>query len=452
MFAPPNKVLTSVSQVTEEMPVNKQSTGDGADKQKGGDPPAHQQAVHRRRREGSWASIADIFPKKNKNAPSFMLCIIVLMSCFAGLVSFSMVSHILAIKPLMQNNNSMQIQLAPSKESIPKNPSDEIILDYLAKSKPIILPGGSVMVRGHYLEIGGKECFGPICSEEPDDFVHIEGNIIASQISHHFFHFVYETVLQLWGLHLHGVLDKYPNSTFIWFGHGSGETLPNKRNIEMLKAIWPEFPMEKWIAGRKDLTYKVAHPSMMVVTRHNDYHEKKAWQPYNFWLLNSIRKTLQIVDEPNDELFISRKGIRRGIAREDELYAALKSSILPNLRRVLPDDFSVAEQTRQFANAKLIIAPHGASLTNTIFSNWDKIVLIELSKARNGGFATYRNDLQVKEHYLLKCQSAPCPGNTTHCDPWDTAIDVNVENATETIKNILSGGHSWKDQIFISGE
>ena len=150
---------------------------------------------------------------------------------------------------------------------------------------------------------------------------------------------------------------------------------------------------------------------------------------------------------------ISRKGIRRGIAREDELYAALKSSILPNLRRVLPDDFSVAEQTRQFANAKLIIAPHGASLTNAIFSNWDKIVLIELSKANaDGTFVTFRNDLQVKEHYLLKCQSAPCPGNTTHCDPWDTAIDVNVENATETIKNILSGGHSWKDQIFISGE
>ena len=100
------------------------------------------------------------------------------------------------------------------------------------------------MARGHYLEIGGKECLGFICSDKQDNFVHIEGNAIASQITHHYFHFMYETVLQLWGLHLHGMLDKYPNSTFIWFGAGR-ETLPDKRNVEILKAIWPEFPMEK---------------------------------------------------------------------------------------------------------------------------------------------------------------------------------------------------------------
>ena len=117
---------------------------------------------------------------------------------------------------------------------------------------------------------------------------------------------------------------------------------------------------------------------------------------------------MSFVDEPNDQLYISRRGYRRAIALEDELYVALKS-LIPKLINILPDDFSVAEQAIRFANAKLIIAPHGASLTNVIFSNWDKVVLIEFTKASSGGFfATFRNDLQVKKHYLLKCQSLPC--------------------------------------------
>ncbi|MCH1529961.1 MAG: glycosyltransferase family 61 protein [Gammaproteobacteria bacterium] len=93
----------------------------------------------------------------------------------------------------------------------------------------------------------------------------------------------------------------------------------------------------------------------MVIPRHNDYHIKDPWQDYNFWLIGAMRETFQIIDDPKDQLFISRRGIRRGIAHEDdELFTELRSSILPNLTMILPDDFSVAEQMQIFANAKLI--------------------------------------------------------------------------------------------------
>jgi len=325
---------------------------------------------------------------------------------------------------------------------------------YLAKSTPMIVPGGTIFLRDNYLEISGWECLGPYChNNKPINYpniVHIEGDVIVSHLSNHYFHFVYDTLLRLWGLNLHGALEKYANSTILWYGQG---TSPNKESIEMMKVIWPDFPMNKFIIPKGNTAYKVDDLSTMVMTRHNQYHDKDPWKDYNFWLLDSIRETMDLVDEPKDEVFISRRGHRRGIAREDELYAALKSSILPNLTRILPDDFSVAEQAQQFANAKLIIAPHGGSLTNAIFSNWDKMVLIELTKANAGGsFATYKMDLHVKQHYLLKCQSVLCSGNAKQCDPWNTPIDINVENATETIKNIILGKQSPQEKIFISTE
>ena len=117
-------------------------------------------------------------------------------------------------------------------------------------------------------------------------------------------------------MHLHGVLEKYPNSTILWFG---GHSLL-EQNIDMMKAIWPEFPMNRSIFGKPNTQYQVDHLSTMIVTRHN-YHNKESWQDYNFWLMNSIRETLKIVDNPREELFfITRRGIRRGIARENELY------------------------------------------------------------------------------------------------------------------------------------
>ena len=323
---------------------------------------------------------------------------------------------------------------------------------YLAKSTPLVVPAGTVILKDGHLRVSAQECLGPICHDkllQSNDSIVLQGDIIVSHLSTHYFHFMYETVLRLWGLHLHHILEKYPDSSILWFGESGLQT----QNIDMIKFIWPEFPMNRSIFGEPNTQYQVDHFSTMVIPRHNDYHIKDPWQDYNFWLIGAMRETFQIIDDPKDQLFISRRGIRRGIAHEDELYTELRSSILPNLTMILPDDFSVAEQMQIFANAKLIIAPHGASLTNALFSNWDKLVLIEITKATSGGaWGTFRNDLKVKQHYLLKCQSVPCMGSANECNPWDTQIDANVQNVTYTIKNILQGNQSSRKDYFISGD
>ena len=374
--------------------------------------------------------------------------------CFIAFFAISMKTFGL-VDPshCMDNVETRTIMYTPetlSDQDVPKRSPKEML--YLAKSTPLIVPAGAVILKNKHLQVSAEECLGPFCHDKPiqsDNTVPVEGDVIVSQLHSHYFHFVYETLLRSWGLHLHGVLEKYPNSSILWFG---GQSLL-KQNIDMMKAIWPEFPINRSIFGKPNTQYQVDHLSTMIVTRHNDYHSKKSWQDYNFWLMNSIRETLKIVDNPKEELFISRRGIRRGIAREDELYKALKSSILPNLRIVLPDNFSVAEQAQIFANAKLIIAPHGGSLTNALFSNWDKMILIEFTKANSGGsFATFRMDLQVRQHYLLKCQSVPCNGTKKECDPWNTQIDANVQNATKIIQDILLGNQPLRGDIFVRAD
>ena len=145
----------------------------------------------------------------------------------------------------------------------------------------------------------------------------------------------------------------------------------------------------------------------MVVSRHTNYHNHAVFSDYNFWLLRKMRGHLKIVNEPKENIFVSRKGYRRGIQLEDELFASLQH-LIPNLRRILPDNFTMAEQADIYANAKLIISPYGASLTNVIFSNWDDVTVIEFSPERDGYWEHFRKDLQVKRHYLMKCQSVPC--------------------------------------------
>jgi capsular polysaccharide biosynthesis protein len=114
------------------------------------------------------------------------------------------------------------------------------------------------------------------------------------------------------------------------------------------------------------------------------------------------------------------------------------------LRRILPDDFTVPQQAELFAHAKLIIGPHGASLTNVIFSNWNELVVIEFSPAKDdGNFATFKRDLRVKRHHVLQCQSVPCKvvnPKSNECDVWERQIDVNVTQATQVINSILLGG------------
>jgi hypothetical protein len=90
-----------------------------------------------------------------------------------------------------------------------------------------------------------------------------------------------------------------------------------------------------------------------------------------------------------------------------------------------------------FERSCVIIAPHGGSLVNVIFSNWEKLLLIEITMIERP--ATFRNDLQIKNYFLLKCPAAPCQfSKPKRCDFQKRNMDINVTMTISIIQTIIN--------------
>jgi capsular polysaccharide biosynthesis protein len=83
-------------------------------------------------------------------------------------------------------------------------------------------------------------------------------------------------------------------------------------------------------------------------------------------------------------LYVSRKGqATRAVVNEDELAAALAPY---GFERVLPDELSFAAQVALFAEAELIVGPHGAGLANMVFARGASICEVLHPDRRNACF------------------------------------------------------------------
>lgn len=85
-------------------------------------------------------------------------------------------------------------------------------------------------------------------------------------------------------------------------------------------------------------------------------------------------------DDRHRRLYVSRADAQdRRIRNEDALLAILDDY---GFERIVPSEHTFAEQVRRFADAEVVLGPHGAGLTNTIFA--PKTTVVEL-------FGSYRN-------------------------------------------------------------
>ena len=120
-------------------------------------------------------------------------------------------------------------------------------------------------------------------------------------------------------------------------------------------------------------------------------------------------------------IFISRKKAgRRRIVNEDELIEKL--SRLGFVAYTL-EDMSVAEQVRLFSQAEIVVAPHGAGLTNMIFS--EKVAVIELFGSRIPLFYFTLAEGLGFQYDFLKCQ------------PQGEDMRVNYNEFSELIKRFI---------------
>ncbi len=84
-----------------------------------------------------------------------------------------------------------------------------------------------------------------------------------------------------------------------------------------------------------------------------------------------LKSNVALKNQFHRRIFIDRRASRlRKLVNEDELIAAL-----PDFTPVRLEDLSVAEQICLFANAEIIVAPHGAGLTNIGFARQGTIVI-----------------------------------------------------------------------------
>ena len=117
-------------------------------------------------------------------------------------------------------------------------------------------------------------------------------------------------------------------------------------------------------------------PALLSPTGYSSPHAV-AWLRETFGPFLSTRK-------PWRRLYVSRRDARRRILNEDEIIGLL----LPHGFEVVhPGDMSLIEQIRTFSEAQVVVGPHGAGLTNMIFSP-EGATLVELfgSNYLNGCF------------------------------------------------------------------
>jgi capsular polysaccharide biosynthesis protein len=142
------------------------------------------------------------------------------------------------------------------------------------------------------------------------------------------------------------------------------------------------------------------------------------------WVVEYLRKHLMLgerSDLPNkfgDKIFISRqKASYRRITNEDEIFAYLETL---GFKRYHLEDLSIEDQRILFSNAKIIIGPHGAGLTNLIFCQPGTKVL-EIFQSHEDDTYCYLAQVVGLDYHCLKTTQFVKGGGYT-----DTSISLSL--------------------------
>ena len=122
------------------------------------------------------------------------------------------------------------------------------------------------------------------------------------------------------------------------------------------------------------------------------------------WLRERVRSRLETEDTPDpakfpDRVYVSRNDAnRRRVANEGAVEAALADR---GFSRVVLSELSVPEQAALFAGAEVVVAPHGAGLTNLAYA--DDPVVVELFRDGDirGQYYQLAKILDLEYHYLV---------------------------------------------------
>ncbi|MBS0654270.1 MAG: glycosyltransferase family 61 protein [Verrucomicrobia bacterium] len=147
---------------------------------------------------------------------------------------------------------------------------------------------------------------------------------------------------------------------------------------------------------------------------------------------------LEAPKQTGRRIYISRKNARgRRVLNEEELVKMLEPY---GFEFPLLENMSVVEQAKLFASAELIVAPHGAGLTNIVFCN-PKAHIIELSPRRvwSWTFCFWAISQQLKLHHTyLRCKNEK-GGNsdmTVTLSDLEREVKISLQSVTRKLLRV----------------
>jgi len=159
----------------------------------------------------------------------------------------------------------------------------------------------------------------------------------------------------------------------------------------------------------------------------------------NLTTINQLRDKLtanikNVKSEFGDKIYISRQGQKlRFIENEQEVVGLLNKY---GFKKVIMENYSYQEQIAICANAKFMIGPHGAGLTNILFMKKNS-ALLELSAKNDedffNGFYILAN--MLNHDYLY--QRCAIGNNSAIKDSHHASLNVDLERLERNIKIML---------------
>ncbi|MEM6350191.1 MAG: glycosyltransferase family 61 protein [Cyanobacteria bacterium P01_D01_bin.14] len=114
----------------------------------------------------------------------------------------------------------------------------------------------------------------------------------------------------------------------------------------------------------------------------------------------SCQANLPFDDKSYERVYLSRKNAaRRRITNEKELESFLSSK---GFLEIQTDQMSLLDQIRLFENAKIVVSPHGAGLTNLVFCRQGtKVIELFSPQYVNGCYWTLCEQIGLDYYYLM---------------------------------------------------
>ncbi|NJN87979.1 MAG: DUF563 domain-containing protein [Leptolyngbyaceae cyanobacterium SL_7_1] len=242
--------------------------------------------------------------------------------------------------------------LDPDQSSLAIMTGHNQLLVDLSVEFPILSPGSSD--RPHWLFVAKKI--------PPPQVVEGSVVVLAGLSNHVYFHWMGDVLPRIELLQLAG----------IEWGNVDGIVVSHRRSFQMETLAILGVPQEKILQTDEHLHLQATQLIVPSFSGSAAWMSREACEFLRKTFLNQIPLAERGVAQPAERIYISRQSANRCVINELEVTRLLKPL---GFQTIVLETLSVVEQVALFANARVIVAPHGSGLTNLVFCHPDATVI-----------------------------------------------------------------------------